>query len=221
LSDLLFKLNNLNVSYHSVNALKNINIEINKGEKIAFIGPSGGGKTTLLKSLFNQIPNECSFIHQDFGLIEQLSVYNNVYIGKLDQHSNWENFKNLLSPNKNCLKMIIPILEKIGISEKLYNKVGELSGGQKQRTAIARSLYQNKSIILADEPVSSVDPHKAEKLLKQIIQSADTVIFSLHNIELAKKYSNRLIGIFNGCIQFDKSINKLTEQDLLRLYNPK
>ena len=220
MSDLLFKLKDFNVSYRNLTALRDINVEINKGEKIAFIGPSGGGKTTLLKSLFNQLPDECSFIHQDYALVEQLSVYNNVYSGKLNEHSNWENLKNLFSPNKHCLKTIIPILEKIGINDKVDDKVGELSGGQKQRTAIARSLYQNKSIILADEPVSSVDPHKAEKLLQEIIKSADTVIFSLHNIELAKKYSSRLIGILNGSIQFDKSINDVSEQDLLTLYNP-
>ena len=220
MSDLLFKLTNLNVSYKDVSVLRDISIEIKKGEKIAFIGPSGGGKTTFLKSLFKHLPDECSFIHQDYALVEQLSVYNNVYSGKLNEYSNWKNLTNLFSPNKNCLKNIIPILEKIGIDEKINEKVGELSGGQKQRTAIARSLYQNKPIILADEPVSSVDPHKAEKLLQQIIKSADTVIFSLHNIELAKKYSSRLIGILDGSIQFDKNVNDLCEEDLLKLFNP-
>ena len=216
---IIFKLNDFNVSYQNLPALKNISLKIYKGEKVALIGPSGGGKTTLLKSLYEQNPKQSSFIHQDYALVEQLSVYNNVYIGRLNEFSTYKNIKNLIFPNKLCIEEIKPILTEVGIAEKINTKVGELSGGQKQRTAIARSLYQNKEILLADEPVSSVDPHRAETLLKKIINSTNTVIVSIHNIELAKKYSNRLIGISEGEIQFDLSIDKINDTLINNLFN--
>ena len=83
--NIIFSLQNYEVTYNNYTALKDITLNIKKNEKIALIGPSGGGKTTLLRALYDQRPNECSFIHQDFALVEQLSVYNNVYIGRLDK----------------------------------------------------------------------------------------------------------------------------------------
>lgn len=220
MDNILFKLNDFNVSYQNLPALKSISLKIYEGEKIGLIGPSGGGKTTLLKSLYEQNPQQSSFIHQNYALVEQLSVYNNVYIGKLNKHSTYENIKNLIIPNKLCIEKIKPILAAVGITEKINTKVGELSGGQKQRTAIARSLYQNKKILLADEPVSSVDPHRAEALLKIIINSSPTVITSLHNVDLAIKYATRIIGISNGQIHFDKPTNKINDDLLNNLFNP-
>jgi len=215
-----FKLENFNVSYQDLSALKNISIEIQHGEKVAIIGPSGGGKTTLLKTFFKQNPNQISFIHQDYALVEELSVYNNVYIGKINEFSTFGNIKNLLIPNKSCLVEIEEILNGVGMKNKLHTKVGELSGGQKQRAAIARSLYQNKDILLADEPVSSVDPHRAENLFNKIINSTNTVITSMHNVELAKMYSTRLIGINNGNIVFDCNTENINSDKLNKLFNP-
>ncbi|MED5474690.1 MAG: ATP-binding cassette domain-containing protein [Candidatus Neomarinimicrobiota bacterium] len=216
----LFKLKNFSVSYKDFQALKNINIEINKGEKIIFIGPSGSGKTTILKSLFKKRSNQCSFIHQDYALVNQLSVYNNVYSARLNKYSNWRNILNLFKPNKVCLKDIYQILIDLDMSEKIHEKAGELSGGQKQRVAIAKSIYQNKPIIIADEPVSSVDPHKAEKLIKKIMNSSETVVMSLHNVDLAIKFSSRLLGVYQGKIIFDKTKNNISDADLINLFNP-
>ena len=217
---ILFKLENFNVSYKNLPALKNISIEIREGEKVVLIGPSGGGKTTLLKSLFELNPKQSSFIHQDFALVNQLSVFNNVYSAKLNEFSTFANLKNLIIPNKIAVNNITPILKSIGILDKIHTKVGELSGGQKQRTAIAKSLYHDKKILIADEPVSSVDPHRADELFNKIVSSTKTVIASLHNIDLAKKHANRIIGISQGHIQFDIQTNEITDTLLNNLFNP-
>jgi len=216
--DNIFSFKKVNISYENNSILKDISLNISYGEKISLIGPSGAGKTTLLKALYDQNPTECSFIHQDFSLVDPLSVYNNVYIGRLDRYSFIRNVRNLIYPIYECKIEINSILEKIGIPEKIFTNVKELSGGQKQRVAIARALFHGKKVLLADEPVSSVDPARAESLLSNIYNSRDTVIASIHNIDLAKLFSSRLIGIRKGKIFFDKPTERVNQNMLDDLF---
>ena len=214
----IFSMQDQEVSYEGHPALHGITLDIFKGEKIALIGPSGCGKTTLLRTLFEQQPKKCSFIHQDFAIVDQLTVYNNVYMGRLDQYSVYQNIKNLILPVSECEIEISSILNEVGIPEKIHTRAGELSGGQKQRVAVARALYHCRDILLADEPVSSVDPHRAEELIASIVQSAETTVVSVHNVQLAIKYVHRLIGIKDGRILFDGLAEHISKENLDELY---
>lgn len=214
----LFRLNQENVSYQDTIVLKNVTLEINQGEKVGLIGPSGAGKTTLLQTLYQKVSDQSAFVHQHYALVPQLSAFHNVYIGRLDQNSTSQNLINLIYPREKVRQEIIPILDSLGIEAKSFIRVGELSGGEKQRVAVARAIYRQESILLADEPVSSVDPHQAGTVLELINQVAETVVMSLHAVELALKYAERIIGLYNGEIQFDLSAEEVTPIMLKELY---
>ena len=218
----MIKLNSTTVAYDSDTVLHNISLNIKAGEKIALIGPSGAGKTTLLRKLYETLlaenNTEAGFIHQDFALIEQLSVFHNVYMGKLDIFSTIKNLRNFLLPSAAMKSEILPILERLGLQEKLFKKAGELSGGQKQRLAIARCLFKQAQVILADEPVASLDIQQAESVLSTLCQSAPTVIVSLHSTELALRFCNRIIALRDGKIIFDDTPASLNEQTLSELF---
>ncbi len=215
---LLFNLKDESVAYEHNIALKNLTLQIEAGEKVALIGPSGAGKTTLLRTLYNSVSEQASFVHQHYALVPQLSVFHNVYIGRLDRYSTLHNILNLIRPHKPVLADILPILQALGIAEKAYEKVGALSGGQQQRVAVARAMYRGKSVLLADEPVSSIDPHQAGTVLELILKTTDTVIVSLHAVEFALKFANRIIGLRQGQLQFDLPTPSVTSTMLHDLY---
>lgn len=215
---LLINLQGESVAYEQTLALKNITIQIAPGEKVAFIGPSGAGKTTLLQTLYEKIPEQSSFVHQHYALVPPLSTFHNVYIGRLDRHSTLFNALNLIKPQKKILAEIRPILHAVGIEDKVFDKVETLSGGQQQRVAIARAIYRAKPVLLADEPVSSVDPHQADAMLELIVKQTDTVIMSLHAVSFAFKFAERVIGLRAGQIQFDLPAGHVTQEMLQSLY---
>ena len=214
----LFHLNQENVSYKDTVVLKNVTLEINQGERVGLIGPSGAGKTTLLRMLYQKVSDQSAFVHQHYALVPQLSAFHNVYIGRLDRNCTLQNLINLVYPREKVRQEILPILDSLGIEEKSFARVGELSGGEQQRVAVARAIYRQESILLADEPVSSVDPHQAGTVLELINQVAETVVMSLHAVELAIKYAERIIGLHNGEIQFDLSAEEVTPIMLKELY---
>ena len=162
----LFNLVAERVAYENTVALKNITLQINKGEKVALVGPSGAGKTTLLRTLYESVEGQPSFVHQHYSLVPQLSAFHNVFIGRLDQYSTAYNLLNLIKPQKKAVQDIVPILQQLGMEEKTFDKAGALSGGQQQRVAVARAIYRGAEILLADEPVSSVDPHQAGTVME-------------------------------------------------------
>ncbi|MEE8304241.1 MAG: ATP-binding cassette domain-containing protein [Candidatus Tectomicrobia bacterium] len=214
----LFSLKGESVSYESNVALKSITLQIDRGEKIALIGPSGAGKTTLLRTLYESVADRSAFVHQHYALVSQLSVLHNVFIGRLDRHSTVYNILNLIKPRKQVLEDIMPILHALGMAEKTFEKVSALSGGQQQRVAVARAMYRGENILLADEPVSSVDPHQAGTVMELIMQKAETVVMSLHAVEFALKFAERIIGLREGEIQFDLPVEHVTQTMLRKLY---
>ena len=214
----LFSLKGESVSYESNVALKSITLQIDRGEKIALIGPSGAGKTTLLRTLYESVADRSAFVHQHYALVSQLSVLHNVFIGRLDRHSTVYNILNLIKPRKQVLEDIMPILRALGMAEKTFEKVSALSGGQQQRVAVARAMYRGDNILLADEPVSSVDPHQAGTVMGLIMQKAETVVMSLHAVEFALKFAERIIGLREGEIQFDLPVEHVTQTMLRKLY---
>ena len=214
----LFNLNGECVAYQNFVVLKNITLQIDSGEKVALVGPSGAGKTTLLHTLYDKVANRSAFVHQHYALVLPLSVFHNVYIGRLDRHSTAYNLLNLIKPQKKILDEIWPILRALGMEEKIFEKTGALSGGQQQRVAVARAVYRGEDILLADEPVSSVDPHQAGTVMELIIQNAETVVVSLHAVEFALQFAKRIIGLHDGEIQFDLPTEKVTQTMLRELY---
>jgi phosphonate transport system ATP-binding protein len=214
----MFQLTNANLGYKQGSVLRNISLEINEGERVALVGESGAGKSTLLAALQAQFQNKAALIPQDLGLVNNLSVFHNIYIGRLNTYSSVYNLLNLAWPQKREVEKIKPLVERLSLVDKLFKPTGELSGGQQQRTAICRALFQGGSAIIGDEPVSAVDKHMANIIMKTLIAKFTTVVLAMHDVDLAIKFSTRIIGIKDGSICFDQSTIELTRQDLDFLY---
>jgi phosphonate transport system ATP-binding protein len=214
----LFQLSKTTVSYGDLQALKAISLTVEQAEKVAIIGPSGAGKSTLLKHLYEQNPQQCSVIHQDFALIPQLSVFHNVYMGRLNQNSLLKNTRNFFLPEKEKVIKVKKILTELEIDDKLFTKVAALSGGQQQRVSICRALYHDAPIVLGDEPVASLDPKNAEVVIDKLMHKDKTVILSLHSVELALKYASRIIALKEGRVFFDAPAAEVSEEQTKELY---
>ncbi len=212
-------LQNETLGYENVTVLKDITLAIKKGEKVALLGKSGCGKSTLLKKLHSLDSTNISFIPQELGLVNTLSVFHNVYISQLDSNSTLYNIRNLIKPAKKEIQNIIPILKELHIDDLIFKKCGELSGGQRQRTAIARAISQNKNILLADEPISALDEFITGKVVDSLFNRFETIVCALHNVDIALKYFDRVIGIKNEKIILDKQCSKITSDDTNQLYH--
>ncbi len=230
--------------YEQNKALSSLSLDIEKGELIALIGPSGAGKTTLLNILAKIIKpdigrleldgmslehyttsktlaRKVGVIRQNFDLVGPLPVIHNVLAGRLGE---WGFFKSLLSlvvPQDKDLA--IHALDRVGLLDKIYEKTANLSGGEQQRVALARLLVQNPEVILADEPVSSLDPARAEDILSMLVklvkEENQTLIASLHSVEYARMYFTRIVALREGRICFDLPSEKVTDDILYDLYN--
>ena len=224
-------------------ALKGINLKVNKGEFVSILGPSGSGKTTLLRSINgletssggeiyfdNKIVNKntildvqkkTGMIFQEFNLVNNLSAINNVLTGLLNSSNKFLSLFYLFSKNQKI--KALRSLETVGLLEKSYSRSDELSGGQRQRIGIARAIIKKPKLLLADEPVSSLDPKSAElilSLLSKINKELKiTIICNLHQIDLATKYSDRIIGLLDGQINFNEVSSKVNKQMLQNIYN--
>ncbi len=228
-------------------ALNGLNLRVGPGERVGFVGPSGAGKTTLLRLLsgtqrptsgavrFNsqdikqlslgqlrEVRRRIGTIHQDLSLVPNLRVLHNVLAGRLGGRSILGSARLMLFPPPQDVERVHEILEMVGIADKLYERTDRLSGGQRQRVAVARALFQEPSVLLADEPVSSVDPARAREtveLLVDISQRAGlTLCMSLHNLELAREFLPRLVGLRDGVAIFDRPTDRLDDRDFYSLY---
>ena len=214
-----FSLQNESISYNNKEViLHSLTFDIKKGEKVALLGKSGSGKSTLLKKLYEFQKYNASYIPQELGLVENLSMYNNIYIAKLDEFSIWHNLINLIIPAQEDVNDVIDIIDKLDLEYKLFDKVHSLSGGQKQRTAIARAIYANKSILLADEPISALDEHLSAKTISNLKDNVETIVCALHNVEIATKNFDRVIGLKDSKVIIDKKCSELSEEDIQKLY---
>jgi len=213
-----FLLEDENFSYSNTLVLKNINLKINKGEKLALLGKSGSGKSSLLKHLFEKQKNNVSYIPQDLSLINKLSVFHNIFMSRLDNHSSIYNLINLFFPFKKEVNEIKVLLKALDLEDKIFESVSTLSGGQKQRVAILRAKFNAKRILLADEPVSSLDEYLAKKVLEDFFNTYDTVICTLHNVSYAIEYFDRVIGLKDGEIIINKACSELSNDDRNTLY---
>ena len=214
----MFDLRDTNVAYDRARVLHGINLRVAAGEKIAVIGPSGAGKSTLLRRLYQEGGRRCAFVHQDFALVPQLSVFHNVCAGRLDRNGAAYNLLNLLRPRRGEIERVRAVLRDLALEERLFDKVHALSGGQQQRVAVARALYRGAEAILGDEPIASVDPRLADSVLARLVAGADTVVLSLHDVDRALDLCGRVVGLRQGRIAFDRPSAEVDRRALADLY---
>ena len=226
-------------------AMDHIDLTINDGDYLCIIGLSGAGKSTLLRSInrLNEITEgeiiidgqsitkankkelknlrtKIGLISQQFNLVKRSTVQKNILSGKLGSYSTFKSIFGLFT--KDEYELVNEVLNKVDLQDKLHSRCDELSGGQQQRVCIARTLFQEANIILADEPVASLDPVTSNKVLSdlQMINQTlgRTVIVNIHSVELAKHYATRIIGLQDGKLIFDGAPDELTDQKLKEIY---
>ena len=239
----MLEINKLRKNFNNqTHALKGVSLKIKKGEFVSILGPSGSGKTTLLRSLnglesidsgevifdnikitkenLPKVREKTGMIFQEYNLVNNISAINNVLTGILNSSSKFLSMFYLFSEEQKL--KALQALDTVGLIDKSYNRADELSGGQRQRVGIARAIIKKPLLLLADEPVASLDPKAAYlimKLLKKINKDFNiTVLCNLHQINLASEFSDRVIGLSNGSIVFDEEA-KYLENNISKLYN--
>jgi len=214
----MFHLESASASYQGNTVLEDITLHIPAGQKLALVGHSGSGKSTLLNLLYEQSPKAIALVPQDYSLVTSLSVFHNVYMGQLGRQALWYNLLNLIKPQKQPVADVQAILDTVALNDKIFEPVAQLSGGQQQRTAIARAMMHDGSILLADELASSLDEHQAKLVMGILCKRFETLVFALHDIDLALGYCDRIVGLDHGRIVIDAAANSLKRSDLLELY---
>ena len=198
--------------------LRDVRLRLEPGQRVALLGESGAGKSTLLATLRQRLGAHAAWCPQHHGLVPQLSVYHNVYMGRLEHHSALVNLWNLVRPLASCWKDVTALCQALGLDGLARRPVGRLSGGQRQRVAIARALYQQRPVFIGDEPVASVDPHQAMSLLDRIDAQHTTTVMALHQRELALSHFDRVWGLADGRLVLDAPSHNLSLADLDALY---
>lgn len=242
----MIEFKHVSLTYASgVKALKNIDLTIQKGEFVVIVGMSGAGKSTLIKTInrlasvtegevlvdnedimklkenrLRKLRTQIGIIFQDYNLVGRMSAIRNVMVGRLGHTSTLNSIIGRF-PQKD-LQLAMRNLKRVGIEEKAYVRADHLSGGQKQRVSIARVLTQQPKIILADEPVASLDPPTAHKVMRDLkrVSKEDglTTVVNLHFIDLAMEYADRIIGMREGEIVFDGPIEEVSEKTFEEIY---
>lgn len=238
----MLEINNLRKNFNNkTHALKGVSFKVKKGEFISILGPSGSGKTTLLRSLNGletidsgdvifdnkkiikenllEVRKKTGMVFQEFNLVNNISVINNVLTGLLNSSNKFLSMFYLFTREQKL--QALQALDTVGLLDKSYNRADELSGGQRQRVGIARAIIKKPLLLLADEPVASLDPKAAlstMKLLKKINMEFNiTVLCNLHQTNLAMEFSDRVIGLANGSVVFDEEA-KYLDKNIDRLY---
>ena len=239
----MLEIKNLRKYFESgTEALKGVDLKVNKGEFVSILGPSGSGKTTLLRSInglesidngdifFNnkkidknylpEVQKKTGMIFQEFNLVNNLSTINNVLSGLLDSSSKFLSMFYLFTREQKL--EALQSLETVDLLEKAYSRADELSGGQRQRVGIARAIIKKPLLLLADEPVASLDP-KASNLIMSLLKKINkefniTIICNLHQIDLATRYSDRIVALLDGAIMLDKLTQSFSKENFNQIY---
>ena len=245
----MLEIKNLSKTYDDgTEALKNVSFTVEDGEFLVIIGLSGSGKSTLLRCInrlieptegeiiwngkniveagskdLRNIRSKIGMIFQHFNLVKRLSVINNVLSGRLGYVSTWNSL--FYRFGEKDRKDAYAALERVGIKDQALKRADELSGGQQQRVGIARALMQDPEIVLADEPVASLDPVLAHTILgyleKMNQEDNITVLCSLHYLDLVLRYATRVIGLRDGEIVYTgtgEDIRKMTDDEFKEIY---
>jgi len=195
-----------------------LDLKVERGECVALVGRSGAGKSTLLSLLRDAKRRDAALVPQNLGLVDTLSVFHNVYMGQLAQHSNLYNLINLARPFAAQVTAVRAELEHLDMSNSLWTRAGELSGGQRQRVAVARALFQAGEVLLADEPVSALDGPRAIAVMDALSARYETAVIAMHDVDLALRYADRLVGIRDGLIALDQPAGQIDYDALRALY---
>ncbi|MDA1101624.1 MAG: phosphonate ABC transporter ATP-binding protein [Proteobacteria bacterium] len=223
-------------------ALKGVRLEVRRGEFVVVLGPSGAGKTTLLRSIIGlerltagevrldgakvepsslaEVRSKVGMIFQGFNLIDNLSALNNVLSGLLDTRGN---LATLFYVFKRSDKLrALQCLDQVGLLDKAYSAAGKLSGGQRQRVGVARALIRQPRLLLADEPVASLDPMIAFtvlSLIKEICaKQGIAVICNLHQVDLALRFADRIVGLSDGRVLLDEKAGAINQDYIREIY---
>lgn len=226
--------------------LKNINVQIAQGEYVAVIGLSGAGKSTFIRCInrmhditkgelivnqtnvhqlrgkeIRQLRRNIGMIFQSFNLVTRSTALKNVLVSFVPEMPLWRKLLGIFTQDEK--RKALTALDQVGILDKAFVRVDQLSGGQQQRVALARTLAQTPGIILADEPVASLDPMTAKQVMGDFARINKemnmTVIMNIHHVDLALAYATRVIGIRAGEIVYDGQASDVTEAVLSQIYN--
>ena len=238
-------INNVNKYFGNNHAVKNVSFKVNKPQMIGIIGRSGAGKSTLLR-IINRLTDStdgkievdgqnilelkskekrswqrnCAMIFQQFNLVPRLDVLTNVILGRLNYQSSFRASLKMFSRDERADALIL--LNNLGMANTALQRAETLSGGQQQRVAICRALMQNPKMILADEPIASLDPMNARMVMESLRKIHDeknlTVISNLHTLDTAKTYCDRIIGMKDGAVVFDDLPEKLSDKLAREIY---
>jgi phosphonate transport system ATP-binding protein len=215
----MFELRHASVTAGGRRILDDVTLAIARGEKVALVGESGAGKSTLLRLLRERAPGDVAWCPQQHGLVPVLSVFHNLYMGRLDRHGTLYNLRNLLWPVPAEVDAAAALAAQLGLGDKLFTSVDRLSGGQQQRVAVGRALHAGRACFLGDEPVSAVDEYQARDIVTLIAQRHETLVLALHDIDLALACATRIVGLRAGRIVLDAPKATLTAADLAFLYD--
>lgn len=230
---------------NGVRGLDAVDLDVARGDLIVIVGLSGAGKSTLLRAVNALVPitggevevegrgvrhsrgaalrnirAQVGMIFQDYRLVRRLTVLNNVLIGRVAKVPTWRQLLGMWP--KVDIELAFDSLERVGLADRAYVKAGQLSGGQMQRVGIARALAQQPNVILADEPVASLDPVTSRRVmedLQRINQELGiTTLINLHFLDLAREYAERIIGLRQGRLVFDGDAANVSERDFAEIY---
>jgi phosphonate transport system ATP-binding protein len=214
----LLDLRGASAGYGGQPVLHGIDLAIRSGERIAVMGRSGAGKSTLLGLLYDHLAPEAALIPQAAALVRPLSVFHNVYMGRLDRHSTLRNLRMLAWPARAEVAAIGAVLDRVGLGEKMFARAGALSGGQQQRVSVARALYNGRRVVIGDEPVSALDRLQAADVLRCLTDRHETIILAMHDVGLALDTAERILVLEAGRLVLDAPAKDLTVAELMRFY---
>jgi phosphonate transport system ATP-binding protein len=238
----LIELKGASVQYQGTIALQPTDLRIGRGEFCVLLGPSGAGKSTLLRAINGLVPmsagqvqagedtiasprdwrmlrRHAAMVFQQHQLIGRLGVLDNVLIGRLGHHGV---LRSLLPWPPADRRLALQCLARVGLLEHAMKRADQLSGGQQQRVGLARALAQEPQVLLADEPVASLDPHTAEQVMTLLAEvcrdQGIAALVSLHQVGLARRFAERVIGLRAGRVVFDAPVGDLDDAAVSRIY---
>ncbi|WP_417617963.1 ATP-binding cassette domain-containing protein [Oceanisphaera sp.] len=214
----LFRFQHENIGYGASPVLHELTLTIRQGERVALLGESGTGKSTLLRRLRELRASEVAWCPQQPSLVPVLSAFHNIYMGRLASYPTWYNLANLVRPQAKPKAEIGELADSLGLGAQLWQPAERLSGGQQSRVSLGRALYQQQPIFIGDEPVSALDERQADALLQLLCARHQTLVLALHNIEQALTYCTRIIGLRAGRVVLDAPAHTLNAAELSALY---